>query len=338
MSTEQTRIWQRLMGVRHVSSRRFEDFDLVNTQKMLRKALREHYAVPGYNFYNLEQLQGILYGCTETSSPVILQILRGNLDYVNLASLMLMVKGVLKSLRKSRRDIPVALNLDHGNSLEICKTCIDLGFSSVMIDGSFLPYEENVKLTRSVVDYAHDFDVSVEGELGGIAGIEERVTPEQMFTRPEEVEDFVSKTGVDSLAISIGTAHGAYKFKVEDKAPKLRHDILDAIRERIGSFPLVLHGASAVPPEFIEMVNRYGGKMEGAIGVGEDQLRTAIKKGICKTNFDTDIKLIFTAVTRKYFAENPGEFDPKKYVEPARERLKEYVKNKNRLLSCIDRA
>lgn len=326
------------MGVRSVPLRRFEDFDIVNTRKLFRRALQERYAIPGYNFYNMEQLQGILYGCEETNSPVILQILRGNLDYANLANLMLMVKGVVKSIRAKGSTIPVALNLDHGDGFDVCKTCVDLGFSSVMIDGSFLPYEENVKLSRKVADYAHEYDVSVEAELGGIAGIEERVTPEQMFTKPSEVEDFINRTGVDSLAISIGTAHGAYKFKVEDKAPKLRIDIIDEIRDRIGRFPLVLHGASAVPPEFIETVNRYGGQMEGAVGVSVDQLQLAIKRGICKSNFDTDIKLIFTATARKYHTENPKEFDPKKHLEIAREKLKEYVMNKNHVLGCVNKA
>ncbi|MEM2921455.1 MAG: ketose-bisphosphate aldolase, partial [Candidatus Bathyarchaeia archaeon] len=279
-----------------------------------------------------------LYGCAETNSPVILQILRGNLDYANLTNLMLMVKGMIKSIREKGSRIPVALNLDHGDSYEICKTCVDLGFSSVMIDGSFLPYEENVDVSKKVADYAHQHDVSVEAELGGIAGVEARVTPEEMFTKPEEVEDFISKTGVDSLAISIGTAHGAYKFKIEDKPPTLRLDIIDEIRDRIGKFPLVLHGASAVPPEYIEIVNRYGGQMEGAIGVSVEQLKLAIQHGICKSNFDTDIKLIFTALTRKYFAENPREFDPKKYLELARDRLKQYVMNKNGVLGCANKA
>jgi len=338
MSLYEVKLWQKLMHASEVALRRFEDLDLVNTRRMFKKALRERYAIPGYNFYNLEQLQGILYGCAETNSPVILQILRGNLDYTNLTCLMLMVKGIIKSIRERGSNIPVALNLDHGDSLEICKKCVDSGFSSVMIDGSFLPYDKNVKLTRSVVDYAHDYDVSVEAELGGIAGIEELVTPERMFTKPSEVEDFISRTDADSLAISIGTAHGAYKFKIEDRVPKLRFDILDEIKDRIGEFPLVLHGASAVPPKYIEMVNKYGGQMEGAIGVSEDQLQIAIERGICKTNFDTDIKLIFTATARKYFAENPKEFDPKKYLEPAREELKQYARDKNGVLSSVNRA
>lgn len=338
MTSDQVKLWQRLMEVDGAPVRHFEDLGLVNTRRMFKKALGYYYAIPGYNFYNLEQIQGILYGCAESNSPVILQILRGNLEYTNLSCLMSMVKGAIQSIREKGSRIPVALNLDHGDSLEICKRCIDLGFSSVMIDGSFLPYEENVKLTRSVVDYAHEHGVSVEGELGGIAGVEERVTPEEKFTKPSEAEDFISRTEVDSLAISIGTAHGAYKFKLEEGPPKLRFDILDEIRDRVGRFPLVLHGASSVPSKYVDMINTYGGSMKGAIGVSEDQLQTAIKKGICKVNFDTDIKLIFTAISRKFFAENPSEYDPKKYLELAREELKEYVKNKNGVLFSANRA
>lgn len=338
MSFDQVRLWRRLMDVREAVSRNFEDLGLVNTRGMFKKALRDRYAVPGYNFYDLEQVQGILYGCAESNSPVILQILRGNLDYANLACLMLMVKGAIRSIREKGSKIPVALNLDHGDSLEVCRRCIDWGFSSVMIDGSFLPYEENVRLTRSVVEYAHEYDVSVEGELGGIAGIEERVTPEEKFTKPSEAEDFISRTEVDSLAISIGTAHGAYKFKLEEGPPRLRFDILDEIRDRVGRFPLVLHGASSVPSRYVEMINAYGGSMVGTAGVREDQLQEAIRRGICKVNFDTDIKLIFTAVSRKFFAEHPGEYDPKKYLEIARNELKEYIKNKNKILFSAGKA
>lgn len=338
MTVDQVRLWQKLMERERSSIRHFEDLGLVNTRKMFKKALRDCYAIPGYNFYNLEQVQGILYGCSESNSPVILQILRGNLEYTNLTCLMSMIKGAIQSIRERGSTIPVALNLDHGDSLEVCKRCIDLGFSSVMIDGSFLPYEENVKLTRSVVEYAREYDVSVEGELGGIAGIEERVTPEEKFTKPSEAEDFISRTEVDSLAISIGTAHGAYKFKLEEGSPKLRFDILDEIRDRVGRFPLVLHGASSVPSKYVDMINVHGGNMKGAIGVGEDQLQTAIKRGVCKVNFDTDIKLIFTAISRKFFAENPSEYDPKKYLGLAREELKGYIKNKNSILFSANRA
>jgi fructose-bisphosphate aldolase class II len=338
MSFDQVRLWRRLMGVREVAARNFEELGLVNTRGILKKALKNRYAVPGYNFYNLEQVQGILYGCAESNSPVILQILRGNLNYTNLACLMSMVKGAIQSIREKGSNIPVALNLDHGDNLEICRICVDWGFSSVMIDGSFLPYEENVRLTRSVVEYAHEYDVSVEGELGGIAGIEERVTPEEKFTKPNEVDDFISRTEVDSLAISIGTAHGAYKFKLEEGSPRLRFDILDEIRERVGSFPLVLHGASSVPSNYVDMINTYGGNMVSTVGVREDQLQEAIRRGICKINFDTDIKLIFTAITRKFLAEHPGEYDPKKYLEIARNELKDYIKRKNEILFSAGRA
>jgi fructose-bisphosphate aldolase class II len=322
------------MGARRPN---YRVFGLVNTGRMFESALREKYALPGYNFFNLEQLRGIMQGCADTKSPVILQVLERNLDKGNLSSLLNMVKGTIASVEPADRSTPVALHLDHGTSFDMCRNCVDVGFSSVMIDGSLLRYEENAKLTRKVADYAHEHDVSVEGELGGIAGITERVTPEQMYTKPTEVEEFIKDTRIDSLAISIGTAHGPFKSKSEHAPPELRLDILDQIKERVGDFPLVLHGASNVPKDYVEMLRRYGGQMEGAVGIADDQLQTAIRRGICKANFDTDIKLIFTATARQFLAENPKEFDPKGYLDIAEARLREYVMNRNRILSSTNK-
>jgi fructose-bisphosphate aldolase class II len=338
VSEEQVRLWKELMRGGRAPSQRFGDFGLVNTKAMFEKASKRKYAIPAYNFYNLEQLRGIVHGCAETSSPAILQVLRRYLDDRNLMCLILMVKGVVNSTSEKGRNLCLALNLDHGNNLEICKKCVDVGFSSVMIDGSALPYDRNVELTKSVADYAHQHEVCVEGELGGIAGMEERATPEHMFTRPREVESFIKETAVDSLAISIGTVHGPFKSKLENKPVQLRFDILDEVRDRVGEFPLVLHGASNVPPEYVEIVNQYGGRIEGATGVGDDQLQTAVRKGIRKANFDTDIKLIFTATARERFAQHPNEFDPKSYLDIAEARLVEYVKNRNRILSAAGKA
>jgi fructose-bisphosphate aldolase class II len=332
------RLWKKLMRSGDGSFRRFEELGLENTREMFEKASRGNYAIPGYNFYNLEQLRGIVYGCVETKSPAILQILRPHIDDRSLNYLLSMVRGVIGSIAEKEHKIPLALNLDHGNSFELCKKCVDFGFSSVMIDGSSLPYEGNSQLTKRVVDYAHEHDVSVEAELGGIGGIEERMTAEHMFTKPKQVEDFIKRTGADSLALSIGTVHGPYKSRLEHEPVRLRFDILDEVKTRVGGFPLVLHGASGVPPQYVEIMNRYGGRMEGARGLDDDQLRTAIRKGIRKANFDTDIKLIFTAIARQYFADKPTEFDPKKYLDPAEEKLREYVRNKNRILSSANRA
>jgi fructose-bisphosphate aldolase class II len=249
-----------------------------------------------------------------------------------------MVKGVFGSAAETGGKNPIALNLDHGNSLDICKKCVDVGFSSVMIDGSALPYHKNVELTKSVVDYAHEHEVCVEGELGGIAGMEERATPEHMFTKPKEVEGFIKQTSVDSLAISIGTVHGPFKSKLENKPVQLRFDILEDVKDRVGEFPLVLHGASNVPHEYVDVVNEYGGRIEGAKGIDDDQLQAAVRRGIRKANFDTDIKLIFTATARQYLAEHPKEFDPKSHLDIAEGKLKEYVKSRNRVLSAPGKA
>jgi fructose-bisphosphate aldolase class II len=322
----------------HVERGGYRTFGLVNTRRMFESALREKYAIPGYNFFNLEQLRAIMQGCIDTNSPVILQVLQRNLGSGNLSCLPNMVKGMIASIGRAGRSTSVALHLDHGTGFETCRKCVDAGFSSVMIDGSQLPYGENIKLTRKVADYAREHDVSVEGELGGIAGITERVTPRQMYTKPAEVEQFIKDTGIDSLAISIGTAHGPFKSKSEDTPPELRLDILDEIKERVGDFPLVLHGASNVPKQYVEILRRYGGQMEGAVGIGDDQLQAAIERGIRKANFDTDIKLIFAATARQFLAENPKEFDPKGYLDIVEARLREYVMNRNEVLSSTNKA
>jgi fructose-bisphosphate aldolase class II len=268
--------------------------------------------------------------CAETSSPVIVQVSKGARDYANQTMLRYMAMGAVAMAREMGSNIPICLHLDHGDSFDLCKSCVDSGFSSVMIDGSHLPYEENVKLTRQVVEYAHQFDVCVEGELGVLAGIEDEVSAEHStYTRPEEVEDFVNKTGVDSLAISIGTSHGAYKFKAGQAVPPLRFDILDEIEKRIPGFPIVLHGASSVVQEYVELINKYGGKMEGAVGISEEQLRRAAGSAVCKINIDSDGRLVVTAKIREYLANNPGEFDPRKYLGAARKELVKLLKEKN---------
>ncbi len=309
----------------------FKDLGLVNTREMFKKAMKEEYAVPAFNFNNMEQLQAIIMACVEVKSPVILQISKGARQYANQTMLRYMAQGAVEMAREMGSKIPIALHLDHGDSYDLCVSCIENGFSSVMIDGSHLPYNENVALTKKVVEYAHRYDVTVEGELGVLAGIEDNVSAESShYTRPEEVQDFVSKTGVDSLAISIGTSHGAYKFKIKpgEQVPPLRFDILEECERRIPGFPIVLHGASSVLPEYVEMINRYGGKIENAAGVPEEQLRRAAKSAVCKINIDSDGRLVLTAVIRKYLAEHPSEFDPRKYLGPAREELKNMYANK----------
>ncbi|NLV23157.1 MAG: class II fructose-1,6-bisphosphate aldolase [Deltaproteobacteria bacterium] len=310
----------------------FSELGLVNTREMFSKAVDGGYAIPAYNFNNLEQLQAIVTACAETSSPVILQVSKGARDYANSTMLRYMALGAVEMVREMGSNIPITLHLDHGDSLELCRSCVDSGFSSVMIDGSHLPYEENVKLTRQVVEYAHRFDVSVEGELGVLAGIEDEVQAEKStYTRPDEVVDFVTKTGVDSLAISIGTSHGAYKFKVKpgEAPPNLRFDILAEIEKRLPRFPIVLHGASSVVQSYVELINQYGGRMEGAIGIPEDQLRKAAASAVCKINIDSDGRLAVTAKVREYLANHPGEFDPRKYLGAARKELVALIKHKN---------
>jgi fructose-bisphosphate aldolase class II len=310
----------------------YTELGLANTREMFKKAVGGGYAIPAYNFNNLEQLQAIITACAETSSPVIVQVSKGARDYANETMLRYMALGAVRMAREMGSNIPVALHLDHGDSFELCKSCVDSGFSSVMIDGSHLPYEENIKLTRQVVEYAHQHDVTVEGELGVLAGIEDEVQAEtSTYTKPEEVEDFVSKTGVDSLAISIGTSHGAYKFKLKEgeEVPPLRFDILEEIERRIPGFPIVLHGASSVLQEYVQLINNYGGKMEGAVGVPEEQLRRAAASAVCKINIDSDGRLAVTAKVREYLSQHPEEFDPRKYLGAARKELIKLIKHKN---------
>ncbi len=310
----------------------YKELGLVNTRDMFKKAMKGKYAIPAYNFNNMEQLQAIIMGCIESKSPVILQISKGARQYANQTLLRYMAQGAMEMIKASGASIPVALHLDHGDSYELTVSCIESGFSSVMIDGSAHPYEKNVELTKKVVDYAHKYDVTVEGELGVLAGIEDEVhAAASHYTDPDDVEDFVKKTGVDSLAISIGTSHGAYKFKLKpgDPPPTLRFDILEEVERRIPGFPIVLHGASSVVQEYVQMINDNGGKMEGAVGIPEDQLRKAARSAVCKINIDSDGRLVMTAVIRKVFKENPGEFDPRKYLGPAREELKKLIMRKN---------
>ncbi len=310
----------------------YKELGLVNSKELFRKAVDGGYAIPAYNFNNLEQLQAIITACAETRSPVIIQVSKGARNYANETMLRYMAMGAVAMAKELGADIPIVLHLDHGDSFELCKSCIDSGFSSVMIDGSHLPYDENVALTRQVVEYAHAHDVTVEGELGVLAGIEDEVVAEHStYTQPDEVEDFVKKTGVDSLAISIGTSHGAYKFKLKEgeSVPPLRFDILEECEKRIPGFPIVLHGASSVVPEYVELINKYGGKMEGAVGVPEDQLRKAAASAVCKINIDSDGRLAVTAKVREYLANDPGEFDPRKYLGAARKELIQLIKHKN---------
>ena len=310
----------------------YKDLGLVNTKKLFAKAIKGGYAIPAYNFNNMEQMQAILQACVETQSPVILQVSKGAREYANQTLLRYMAQGAVqyaKEISPDGKGIPIVLHLDHGPDFETCKSCIDNGFSSVMIDGSHLPYEENIKETRRVVEYAHQFGVTVEGELGVLAGVEDDVKAEShTYTQPEEVEDFVKRTGVDSLAIAIGTSHGAFKFKPGEN-PKIRLDILAEIEKRIPGFPIVLHGSSSVPQDLVKIINENGGKLKDAIGIGEDQLRAAAKSAVCKINIDSDGRLAMTAAIRKVFNEKPAEFDPRKYLGPARTALKELYKRKN---------
>ena len=293
--------------------------------------MKDGYAIPAFNFNNLEQLQAIIGACVETKSPVILQVSKGARKYANQTLLQYLAKGAVEYAKELGYPIPIVLHLDHGDSVELCKSCVETGFSSVMIDGSHLPYEENIRVTKEAVDFAHKYDVTVEGELGVLAGIEDEVSAEHSsYTRPEEVEDFVKRTGVDSLAISIGTSHGAYKFKVKpgQTPPPLRFDILEEVEKRLPGFPIVLHGASSVPQDIVDEINRYGGRLENTAGVSEDQLRRAASSAVCKINIDSDGRLAVTAAVRKVLFEKPAEFDPRNYLGPARDKLKELYKHK----------
>ncbi len=317
----------------------YKDLGLVNTRELFKKAVAGGYAIPAYNFNNMEQLQAIIQACVETKSPVILQVSSGARKYANKTLLRYMAQGAVQYAKELGYAIPIVLHLDHGDTFELCKDCIDSGFSSVMIDGSHHPYAKNVELTRQVVEYAHAHDVTVEGELGVLAGVEDEVSSEKShYTQPGEVEDFVKKTGVDSLAISIGTSHGANKFKPEQCTrtadgvlipPDLRFDILQEIEKRIPGFPIVLHGASSVPVEKVKQINSFGGKMKDAVGIPESQLRRAAASAVCKINIDSDGRLAMTGAIREAFAKNPAEFDPRKYLGPARDALKELYKAKN---------
>lgn len=308
----------------------YRELGLSNTTEMFSKAMAGKYAIPAYNFNNLEQLQAIVTACVDTNSPVIIQVSKGARSYANETMLRCMAMGAVQMAREAGSNIPICLHLDHGDTFELCKSCVDSGFSSVMIDGSHLPFAENVALAKQVVEYAHQFDVSVEAELGVLAGIEDEVSAEHStYTKPEEVEEFVKKTGVDSLAISIGTSHGAYKFKAGQPVPPLRFDILEECEKRIPGFPIVLHGASSVVQEYVELINRYGGNLEGAVGIPEDQLRRAAASAVCKINIDSDGRLAVTAKIREYLAKDPKEFDPRKYLGEARKELARLVKRKN---------
>ena len=310
---------------------------LVNTKEMFKKAYEGGYAIGAFNVNNMEIVQGITEACQELKAPVILQVSAGARKYANHTYLVKLVEAAVKE----NPNIPIALHLDHGASFEICKDCIDGGFTSVMFDGSSKPYEENVEEARRVAEYAHKYNVTVEAELGKLAGIEDDVKVEDdkaQFTDPDEVQDFVTRTGVDSLAIAIGTSHGAYKFKPGQK-PQLRFDILEEVSKRLPGFPIVLHGASSVIPEFVEMVNQYGGKMPDAIGIPEEMLREAAKMAVCKINIDSDIRLAMTATVRKYLAEHPSDFDPRAYLAPARTAVKDMVAHKiNVVLGCAGKA
>ncbi len=318
----------------------YKELGLVNTRDMFAKAVKGGYAIPAYNFNNMEQLQAIIMACVETKSPVILQVSKGARDYANINLLRNMARGATEYAHELGYDIPIVLHLDHGDSFETCKDCIDNGFSSVMIDGSSLPYEENIAVTKKVVEYAHQFDVTVEGELGVLAGIEDEVSSAvSHYTQPSEVIDFVSKTGVDSLAISIGTSHGANKFTPEQCTrnadgilipPPLRFDILAEIEKKLPGFPIVLHGSSSVPQEYVKMINEHGGKLKDSVGIPEEQLRQAAKSAVCKINIDSDGRLAMTGTIRRIFDEHPEVFDPRKYLGPAREALKEMYEHKNR--------
>jgi len=317
----------------------YKELGLVNTREMFKKAVDGGYAIPAFNFNNMEQLQAIIKASAETKSPVILQVSKGARQYANATMLLYMAEGAVAYAKELGWVNPqIVLHLDHGDSFELCKSCIEMGFSSVMIDGSHLPYEENIALTRKVVDYAHQYDVTVEGELGVLAGVEDEVSAEHhTYTRPEEVIDFATRTGCDSLAISIGTSHGANKFRPEQCTrdangvlipPPLRFDILEQIEKKLPGFPIVLHGSSSVPQDQVAIINKYGGALKDAIGIPEEQLRRAAKSAVCKINIDSDSRLAMTASVREVLALNPAEFDPRKYLGPARDNMERLYKHK----------
>ena len=312
----------------------YKDLGLVNTREMFKRAVAGGYAIPAFNFNTMEQMQAIVQAAVETKSPVIMQVSKGARNYANATILRYMAEGAVAYAKELGCAHPeIVLHLDHGDSFELCKDCIDMGFSSVMYDGSSLPYEENIKISRQVVEYAHKYDVTVECELGVLAGVEDEVASEvSHYTKPEEVIDFATRTGCDSLAISIGTSHGAYKFKPEQCTrdpktgklvpPPLAFDVLAEIEKKLPGFPIVLHGSSSVPMEEVNTINKYGGHLEAAIGIPEEQLREASRSAVCKINIDSDSRLAMTAAIRKHLAEHPGDFDPRQYLKPARENMK----------------
>lgn len=316
----------------------YSELGLVNTKELFQKAIEGKYAIPAFNFNNMEQLQAIVSACVETNSPVILQVSSGARKYANQTLLRYMAQGAVEYAKELGKNIPIVLHLDHGDTFELFKSCIDSGFSSVMIDGSHHSYEDNITLTKQVVEYAHAHGVTVEGELGVLAGVEDDVVAEHhTYTRPEEVVDFVTRTGVDSLAISIGTSHGANKFTpaqcTRDEngiliPPPLRFDILEEIEKQIPGFPIVLHGASSVPQEYVATINKFGGALKDSIGIPEEQLRRAASSAVCKINIDSDGRLAMTAAIREVFATKPAEFDPRKYIGPARDELKKLYSHK----------
>ena len=319
----------------------YKDLGLVNTKEMFAKAIKGGYAIPAYNFNNMEQMQAIIRAAVETKSPVILQVSKGARAYANGTLLRYMAQGAVEYAKELGCEKPqIVLHLDHGPNFEVAKDCIDNGFSSVMIDGSSLPYDENVALTKKVVDYAHAHDVTVEAELGVLGGVEDDVAAEESkYTKPEEVVDFVTKTGCDSLAISIGTSHGRCKFTPEQctrgadgvlNPPPLAFNVLEAIEKELPGFPIVLHGSSSVPQEYVRIIEQFGGKIPDSVGIPEDQLRKAAKSAVCKINIDSDGRLAMTAAVRKHLAENPGDFDPRQYLTPARDELVKMYARKNR--------
>ena len=312
----------------------YKDLGLVNTREMFKRAVAGGYAIPAFNFNTMEQMQAIVMAAVETKSPVIMQVSKGARNYANGTILRNLAKGAVEYAKELGCENPeIVLHLDHGDSFELCKDCIDNGFSSVMIDGSSLPYEENIALTKKVVDYAHQYDVTVEAELGVLAGVEDEVVAEEShYTKPEEVIDFATRTGCDSLAISIGTSHGAYKFKPEQCTrdpktgklvpPPLAFDVLAEIEKKLPGFPIVLHGSSSVPQDEVDTINKFGGNLPDAVGIPEEQLRKASKSAVCKINIDSDSRLAMTAAIRQYLAEHPDHFDPRQYLKPARENMK----------------
>lgn len=332
----------------------YKDLGLVNTREMFARAVKGGYAIPAFNFNNMEQLQAIIKAAVAEKSPVILQVSKGAREYANPTLLRYMAQGAVAYAKELGCEHPeICLHLDHGDSFETCKSCVDSGFSSVMIDASALPFEENIALTKKVVEYAHAHDVTVEAELGVLAGVEDEVAHEEShYTKPEEVIEFVERTGCDSLAISVGTSHGAYKFKPEQCTrdpktgrlvpPPLAFDVLAAIEEKLPAFPIVLHGSSSVPQEEVDTINKYGGKLPDAVGIPEEQLRQAAASAVCKINIDSDSRLAMTAAVRKVFAEKPGEFDPRKYLGPARDNMQKLYEHKivnvlgsnNKLAQC----